>query len=155
MNLAPPWRSTAWSASFQAATLNAAAQSSPRRRYQPRRRSRRADVWPRRLSSRAHPGFLNFAGQDTVFCILIIPPPLLHRCRRYTAFATEVGGGARIRLDTNDRLHVNVDVGNLLVRYSPDEPFRRDDEFGDISDSLFTNNLIFNAGTARRASDVL
>ena len=104
-----------------------------------------------RLSARARPGFLNFAGQDTVLCVLIIPPPL--SCivaGGHTAFATEVGGGARIRLDANDRLHVNVDVGDLLVRYSPDEPFRRDDEFGEISDSLLTNNLIFNAGLSWR-----
>jgi hypothetical protein len=104
-----------------------------------------------RLYARARPGFLNFAGQENVVCVLIFPPPL--SCvvaEGHTAFATEVGGGARIRLDANDRLHVNVDVGDLLVRYSSDESFRRDSDFGEITDSVLTNNFLFNAGLSWR-----
>lgn len=106
---------------------------------------------PLELYARARPGFLNFAEKDRVACVLIVPPPLSCRVAEgYTAFATELGAGARIRLDADDRWRVNLDLGDLMVRYAPDGEFRRDKDFGEIKSSMLTHNLVFNAGLSWR-----
>jgi hypothetical protein len=103
------------------------------------------------LYARARPGFLNFAAQDSVACILIVPAPLSCRIAGgYTAFATEIGGGVRVALDANHRLQLNVDVGDLLVRYAPGGQFRRDANLGEIADSTVASNLIVNVGLGWR-----
>lgn len=103
------------------------------------------------LYARVRPGFLNFAARDSVACILIVPAPLSCRIAGgYTAFATEIGGGVRVALDANNRLQLNVDVGDLLVRYAPDGQFRRDADLGEIVDSTVANNLIVNIGLGWR-----
>ncbi|MCC7124131.1 MAG: hypothetical protein IT178_04735 [Acidobacteria bacterium] len=97
--------------------------------------------------ARARPGFLNFAEQDSVPCILIVPAPLSCTIGTgYTAFATELGVGARMRLTQDSRWLINVDLGDLLVRYAPEGEFRRDSDIADIRDSLLTHNLVFNIG---------
>jgi hypothetical protein len=96
------------------------------------------------LFARVRPGFLTFVGQDNVACILIFPPPL--SClvlAGYTAFVTDIGGGARV--DVGDRMQVTIDVGDLLVRYNP-EPFRSNGNSGVISGSLVSHSLLFSAG---------
>jgi len=99
------------------------------------------------LVARARPGFLNFAEQANVPCILIFPTPLSCRVASgYTAFVTELGGGVRVPLGSN-RLQLTVDVSDLLVRYSSDEEFlRMNGDARDITDSVLSHNLLFNAG---------
>jgi hypothetical protein len=100
---------------------------------------------PLELFGRVRPGFLRFAEQDRVVCILIAPQPL--SCLvlgGYTAFATDIGGGARFNF-LADRMQVTFDIGDLLVRYSP-EAFRRDRDLGEIKERLVGHSLLFSAG---------
>lgn len=106
---------------------------------------------PVELYARARPGVLNFADQGAVPCILIDPAPLSCRIGTgYTAFAAELGVGARVHLDENHRWRVNFDVGNMMVRYAPDGEFRRDKDISDVRESLVTNDVVFNAGLSWR-----
>ncbi len=101
---------------------------------------------PLDLFARARPGALAFAGQDQVACILIFPPPLSCQVLAgYTAFVTDIGGGARLNL-ADDRVQVTVDVGDLLVRYSRPESFRLESELGEIKKSVVSHNLLISAG---------
>jgi len=98
------------------------------------------------LFARVRPGALAFAGQDQVVCILIFPPPLSCQVLAgYTAFVTDVGGGARLNL-AGDRVQVTIDAGDLLVRYSRPESFRLESDLGEIKKSTVSHNLLFSAG---------
>ncbi len=97
------------------------------------------------IFGRLRGGFLNFADEGPVACILIVPSPLgCQLADGHTAFATDIGGGAIARLDRAGRWRIRVDVGDLLVRYDTGEPFRRADM--DVSDGFVGHNLLLNIG---------
>jgi hypothetical protein len=68
--------------------------------------------------ARGRVGFLRFREGPPLVCILIFPPPLgCQLAGGYTAFASELGGGASIGVGASDRLRVEIEAGDLLVRY--------------------------------------
>ena len=100
------------------------------------------------LFARARPGFLRFAAEDNVPCILIFPPPL--SCQvlgGHTSFVTELGGGVRLALDRDRRMFLSFDIGDLLVRYGR-QSMRRNDEISD--DGFVSHNLVAGVGVGWR-----
>lgn len=100
------------------------------------------------LFGRARPGFLHFAGEENVPCILIFPTPL--ECQvldGQTSFVTELGGGVRIGLDPDNRMQLTFDISDLLVRYGS-EALRPDGEISE--DGFVSHNLLVGIGLAWR-----
>jgi hypothetical protein len=102
------------------------------------------------LFGRGGVGFLSFASQEgttpscpsqivttTLACGLAIG---------YTAFTTEIGGGASIALDAHGRLRVRVDAADLLVRYG--SVVARSN--GRATDGFFSHNILTSASVGWR-----
>ena len=92
-------------------------------------------------------GFLRFAEQDDVFCILIFPATLGCRLASgYAAFAFDVGAGAIARLDSAGRWQARIDVGDLLVRYN----FAARRPNGEMTEGFVSHNLLTSFGLVWR-----
>ena len=99
---------------------------------------------PLELFGRVRPGFLHFASEDNVPCILIFPRPL--ECQVLagnTAFVTEIGAGVHLDVGAARRLFVSFDIGDLLVRYGS-QSLRPDGEVSE--DGFVSHNLTANVG---------
>lgn len=92
---------------------------------------------------RSRVGFLRFGEQDAVICTLIFPATL--GCRLaggYTAFAMDLGGGISTRLNSDDRVRLRFDIGDLLVRYN----FAAHRPSGKSTDGFVGHNLLTSIG---------
>jgi hypothetical protein len=95
------------------------------------------------LFARGRLGFLRFGEQDSVVCILIFPTPLGCRLATgYTAFAADLGGGASIGLGSSGHVRLNIEAGDLLVRYGL-ETLRPE---GEITDGFVGHNPLVTIG---------
>jgi hypothetical protein len=87
--------------------------------------------------ARARVGFLRFGEQDSAVCIAIFPIPLGCRLATgYTAFASDFGGGASVGLGSSGPRRVNIESGDLLVRYGLEALRPR----GEITDGFVGHN---------------
>jgi hypothetical protein len=101
------------------------------------------------LFARARTGFLRFTGDDQAVCIAaaVFPPPLeCQLAAGYTAFAADLGGGARLALDSTGRFGLRADIGDLIVRYGR-PAFRRT---GGATDGFISHNLSASVGLSFR-----
>jgi len=95
------------------------------------------------LYARGRIGFLNFGESGPFACTLIYPAPLACQLAGgYTAFATDIGGGAIMPIDADGRWRIRVDVGDLIVRYGLDG-IRNN---GRVTDGFSSHNLLLTAG---------
>jgi hypothetical protein len=102
---------------------------------------------PVELFAHGRVGFLRFGKQDAVACIAIFPVPLACRLATgYTAVASEFGGGAGIRLSSSGRLRVQIEVGDLLVRYALEALRPR----GEATDGFVGHNPLVRIGLGWR-----
>jgi hypothetical protein len=93
--------------------------------------------------ARGRVGFLRFGEQDAVVCIAIFPTPLGCRLAAgYSAFAADFGGGASIGLASSGHLRVNIEAGDLLVRYGLEALRPR----GEVTDGFVGHNPLVSVG---------
>jgi hypothetical protein len=97
--------------------------------------------------ARGRVGFLRFGERDSAVCIAIFPTPLACRLARgYTAFAADFGGGASVGLGGSDQLRVNIEAGDLLVRYGLEVLRPR----GEITNGFVGHNPLVSVGLGWR-----
>ena len=99
------------------------------------------------LFAHGRAGFLRFGRQPATVCILIFPPPLACQLSAgYTAFATDLGGGASVGLIRSGRWRASIDAADLLVRYGLTS-FRLN---GTTTEGFISHNLLMSIGAAWR-----
>jgi hypothetical protein len=99
------------------------------------------------LFGRARGGLLRFAAQEGTVCVAlsIFPTPIgCQLATGHTAFATDLGGGLSAGL--NDRLHLRVEAGDLMIRYGL-QTYRPS---GKLTDGFWSHNLQAGAGLGWR-----
>ena len=97
--------------------------------------------------ARGRVGFLRFGERDSAVCIAIFPTPLACRLATgYTAFASDFGGGASVGLGSSGQLRVNIEAGDLLVRYGLEALRPR----GEITDGFVGHNPLLAIGLGWR-----
>jgi hypothetical protein len=97
--------------------------------------------------ARGRAGLLRFAELGPVVCIAIFPTPLVCRLATgYTAFAGDFGAGASIGLGSSGRLRVDIEAGDLLVRYGLEALRPR----GEITDGFVGHNPLVSIGLGWR-----
>lgn len=97
--------------------------------------------------ARGRVGFLRFGERDSVVCIAIFPTPLLCRLAiGYTAFASDFGGGASIGVGSSGQLRVDIEAGDLAVRYG----LEASRPGGEITDGFVGHNPMVSIGLGWR-----
>jgi hypothetical protein len=101
------------------------------------------------LSGHARAGALSFArvGRAVCVAITVFPTPLdCQLATGYTAFAADLGAGVGVGLGAGERVRLNIEAGDLLVRYGL-EAFRPN---GETTTGFVSHNLQAAAGLAWR-----
>jgi hypothetical protein len=97
--------------------------------------------------ARARAGFLRFGEQDSAVCVATFPIPLGCRLATgYTAFASDFGGGASVGFGSSGQLRVNIEAGDLLVRYGLEAVRPR----GETTDGFVGHNPLVSIGLSWR-----